>query len=210
MRSSRRESSPTIHVEARVPESSGGSVIRRAPSFGMCATMRLPTGRASARAVGMSAISWQPGPFTLRRVTGPRNVCVITSPAIMLLRGASPFAEVVSCNASGLIRTSTGPPLGGRGARRTGARTRWGRIPRSERRRFVASSRFIVPMYSATNAVAVAVCISLGVPICPIRPPDMTATRSVTSAKLIPIALPPSSKHARAATVLRFDGFGRF
>ena len=42
----------------------------------------------------------------------------------------------------------------------------------------VASSRFIVPMNSATNGVAGALYISAGEPICSIRPPYMTATWS--------------------------------
>ena len=40
----------------------------------------------------------------------------------------------------------------------------------------VASSRFIVPMNSATNGVAGAVYISAGAPICSMRPRYMTAT----------------------------------
>ena len=40
----------------------------------------------------------------------------------------------------------------------------------------LASSRFIVPMNSATNGVFGDVYISAGAPICSITPPDMTAT----------------------------------
>ena len=102
--------------------------------------------------VGTSAIRSTPGPTILRRVTGPRNVCVTTSPTSVFAEALAPFATI---DLDRLRPDQHEHALAARAlARRVDPQRSRRRARPAARRRPCASSRFIVPMNSATKGVA--------------------------------------------------------